>query len=249
MDSPILEDLAVEQAVLDDLVSGLDEKQWVTPTPAAGWRIRDQIAHLAMFDDVAVTSLTGGGEARFAEIIAAVADGETAFIDTPAGDMSSNEVLSAWRQARAGELEAFRRIAPTARVPWGPNLMAAASLCTARLMETWAHGLDCFAALGVEPVDTDRLRHVCHITYQAIPHALVQAGVPMPGTIDDLVVEVSSPGGDTWRFGRPGASNRIDGTAGEFARVGVRRMPLEESTLRAHGPLAEAALPNLKAYL
>jgi uncharacterized protein (TIGR03084 family) len=249
MDSPLIDDLADEQAVLDDLVSGLDDAQWTTPTPAAGWSVLDQIAHLAMFDDVTITSLTGGGEARFAEIIAAVAAGESAFIDTPAGDMSSTEVLSAWRQARCGELEAFRRIAPTARVPWGPNLMAVASLCTARLMETWAHGLDCFTALGVKPVDTDRLRHVCHITYQAIPYALMQAGVPTPGTTDDLVVEVSSPGGDLWRFGRPDAANRIDGTAAEFARVGVRRMPLAESALRAHGPLAEAALPNLKAYL
>lgn len=249
MDSLVLDDLVAEQAVLDNLVYGLDDAQWVTPTPAAGWSVRDQIAHLAMFDDVATTSLTGGGEARFAEIIAAVASGDAAFIDEPAGDRPGNEVLSAWRQARDAELAAFRRIDPTTRVPWGPNLMSAVSLCTARLMETWAHGLDCFMALGVEPVDTDRLRHVCHITYQAIPYALMQSGVPRPATIDDLVVEVSSPGGAMWRFGRSDAPNRIDGTAAEFARVGVRRMPLEESALRAHGPLAEAALPKLKAYL
>ncbi|MEO7007161.1 MAG: maleylpyruvate isomerase family mycothiol-dependent enzyme [Terrimesophilobacter sp.] len=249
MESLVLDDLVAEQAVLDGLVQSLDEPQWMTPTPAAGWSVRDQIAHLAMFDDVATTSLTGGGEVRFAEIIAAVAAGNTAFIDSPAGGRPGSEVLSAWRQARDGELAAFRRIDPTTRVPWGPNLMSAMSLCTARLMETWAHGLDCFAALGVEPVDTDRLRHVCHITYQAIPYALMQSGVPEPGTIDDLVVEVASPGGTLWRFGRSDAPNRIDGTAAEFARVGVRRMPLAESSLRAYGPLAEMALPKLKAYL
>lgn len=249
MESLILDDLAAEQAILDDLVGGLDEAQWGTPTPAAGWSIRDQIAHLAMFDDVAISSLTGGGEARFAEILAALASGDTAITDTPAGVRPGDEVLSAWRLARNGQLAAFRRIDPGTRVPWGPNLMSAVSLCTARLMETWAHGLDCFTALGVEPVDTDRLRHVCHITYLAIPYALVQSGVSRPDTIDDLVVEVSSPGGAVWRFGRRDAPNRIDGTAAEFARVGVRRMALAASDLRAHGPLAEVALSNLKAYL
>ncbi|OBG02612.1 hypothetical protein A5772_07345 [Mycolicibacter sinensis] len=245
----ILDDLTAEQAILDDLVHSLDEARWVTPTPAEGWSVRDQIAHLAMFDDVATTSLTGGGEARFAEILAAVNSGDTGFIDTPAGDRPGAEVLSAWRQARDGAAVAFRRIDPTTRVPWGPNLMSAVSLCTARLMETWAHGLDCFAALGVQPVDTNRLRHVCHITYRAIPYALLRSGVAKPAAIDDLVVEVSSPEGAIWRFGRWGAPNRIDGTASEFARVGVRRMRLEESALRAQGPLAEVALRNLKAYL
>ncbi|MDQ2635529.1 MAG: maleylpyruvate isomerase family mycothiol-dependent enzyme, partial [Actinomycetota bacterium] len=187
--------------------------------------------------------------ARFAEIMAAVASGDTAFIAAPAENIPGNEVLSSWRQARDDELAALRRIDSAARVPWGPNLMSAVSLCTARLMETWAHGLDCFAALGVEPVDTDRLRHVCHITYRAIPHALMESGVSRPDTINDLVVEVSSPGGAMWRFGRGNAPNRINGTAAEFARVGVRRMRLEDSALRAHGPLAEAALPHLKAYL
>jgi uncharacterized protein (TIGR03084 family) len=117
-------------------------------------------------------------------------------------------------------------------------------------METWAHGLDCFTALKVEPVDTDRLRHVCHITYRAIPHAFRDAGQPMPGHIDDLVVEVTSPSGDLWRFGPPSASQRIKGTAGDFARVGVRRKRLADArSLEGQGELAWRALPILKAYL
>ena len=117
-------------------------------------------------------------------------------------------------------------------------------------METWAHGLDCFMALCVEPADGERLRHVCHIAYRAIPNALLQAGLTMPAPLDDLVVEVRSPTGALWRFGRQGAPNRIEGTAGEFARVGVRRMSLSQAiSLCAKGPLAELALPHLKAYL
>lgn len=248
--APILDDLIAEQAVLNDLVSGLDESQWSTPTPARGWSVRDQIAHLALFDDVATASLTGTGARRFADLYAAMGAGDTEFIDAPSGGRSGAEVLAAWQQARLGEVEAFRAIDPDARVPWGPNLMAPLSLCTARLMETWAHGLDCFAALDIAPADGDRLRHVCHITYRAIPNALMQNDLSMPAPITDLVVEVVSPAGALWRFGRSDASNRIEGTAAEFARVGVRRMSLgEAATLRARGPLAELALANLKAYL
>ena len=250
MSSSIVDDLAAEQTALDELVRNLDEEQWGTPSTAAGWSVRDEIGHLAFFDEVAVASLRGEGEARFAELDAAMRAGDADFIRSPGAGRSGREVLAQWRRARTAEVRAFRRIDPGARVPWGPNGMAATSLCTARLMETWAHGLDCFMALGVQPVDTERLRHVCHIAYRAIPNALLQAGVAMPAPLDDLVVEVSSPTGELWRFGRAEAPNRIDGTAAEFARVGVCRVRLEDATsLRANGPLAESALPHLKAYL
>jgi uncharacterized protein (TIGR03084 family) len=134
--------------------------------------------------------------------------GDTDFIRSPGEGRSGRELLACWRQARTAEVEAFRRIDPGARIPWGPNRMTAASLCTARAMETWAHGLDCFVALGVEPVDGGWLRHVCHIAYRAIPHALSQAGVAMSAPLDDLVVEVRSPTGELWRSGRQDAPNR-----------------------------------------
>ena len=250
MDSAIVDDLAAEQAALDDLVADLDEGQWATASPAAGWNVRDEIAHLAFFDDVALAALTGRGESRFAELEAAMRSGAPGFVRSPGEGRSGREVLAWWREARSSAVEAFRRVDPTERVPWGPNRMAAASLCTARLMETWAHGLDCFIALDAQPVDGERLRHVCHIAYRAIPNALLQAGIAMPTPLDDLVVEVCAPAGELWRFGRKDAPNRIEGSASEFARVGVRRMSLGDAiTLRATGPFAEAALPHLKAYL
>lgn len=67
MDSSIVDDLAAEQAALDDLVRNLDEEQWAIPSPAAGWNVRDEIAHLAFFDDVAVKSISGEGEARYSK--------------------------------------------------------------------------------------------------------------------------------------------------------------------------------------
>jgi uncharacterized protein (TIGR03084 family) len=253
MDEPIVDDLVAEQEALDALVAGIDEEAWMTATPARPWDVNDQISHLAFWDEIAVASLTGGGEERFQRMAQLDEDGRSeadTVLDRPASGRPGAEVLAWWRGARTAEADAFRAIDPKARVPWGPNLMAASSLCTARLMEIWAHGLDCFAALGAEPTDTDRIRHVCHITYRAIPHAFHDAGIVMPGALGELVVEVTSPTGALWRYGSSAATQRIEGAAGEFARVGVRRMELADATtLHATGPLAEAALKTLKAYL
>src|SRR5215472_17287870 len=66
-------DLAAETAVARDLVAGLDEAGWHTPTPATGWDIADQIAHLAYFDEIAVRSAV-----RPAEFRAALAEAQAA---------------------------------------------------------------------------------------------------------------------------------------------------------------------------
>ena len=55
---PICDDLLAEHADLDALVAVLSEEQWSTPTPAAGWTVRDQISHLWFFDQRALLALT-----------------------------------------------------------------------------------------------------------------------------------------------------------------------------------------------
>jgi uncharacterized protein (TIGR03084 family) len=251
VDAALVDELTAEQDSLDALVASLDEDRWATPTPAVGWNVRDQIAHLAFFDDVARASLVADDDRSFRDLLREERrhrpDGLGA---APGAGSSGADVLSWWRTARRAEVAELRRLDGARRVVWGPNRMAATSLCTARLMETWAHGLDCYAALGVDPVDTNRLRHVCHITYRAIPHGMRDAGLAMSAPLEQLLVEVTAPDGQLWQFGSPDAPQRITGKAGELARVGVRRLALAEATtLRAEGPFAEAALGALKAYL
>jgi len=54
----LLVDLAAESADLDTRVAVLDEAGWSTPTPAAGWDVRDTINHLAATDADALLALT-----------------------------------------------------------------------------------------------------------------------------------------------------------------------------------------------
>mgnify|MGYP006137999481 CR=1 FL=1 len=54
----VVSDLAIEGDVLDELVAPLDADGWHTPTPAEGWDVAHQIAHLAWTDEVAVKAAT-----------------------------------------------------------------------------------------------------------------------------------------------------------------------------------------------
>src|SRR5258708_4837754 len=67
-----LVDPAAEHAALDALVAPLDAAAWETPTPAEGWAVRDQVAHLAYFDGEARRAITDpdGFSAGLADIAA-----------------------------------------------------------------------------------------------------------------------------------------------------------------------------------
>src|SRR5579875_1683943 len=45
----LCDDLRAEHDSLVAVVSAIDEKGWSTPTPAAGWDVRDTISHLTFF--------------------------------------------------------------------------------------------------------------------------------------------------------------------------------------------------------
>lgn len=247
----LVDDLAAEQTTLDALVDGRSEADWRLPSAAAGWSIADSIAHLAMSDEMAIESVEGRGEAHFKQVMADP-DGALARQNEAAAARTGAEVLAWWREARAGMVAGLRGLPDgKARLYWGIGEMSASSFATARLMECWAHGLDCFAGLGVEPVDTARIRHVCFLGYRTLPYAFDFAGAQPPAPLTELRVELTAPDGATeWKFGDPGAPQVIEGAAGEWARVAVRRMPLADAhTLVAKGRLAEEALSVAKAYL
>ena len=52
--APIVDDLRAESDALDELVADLPAQRWTTATPAAGWTVAHQIAHLLWTDRVAL---------------------------------------------------------------------------------------------------------------------------------------------------------------------------------------------------
>ena len=113
------------------------------------------------------------------------------------------------RLARSREqvAEAFATLEDGDRVPWGGRRMAARPLLIARLMEVWAHGVDCFAALSRPVVPSPRLRHIAWLGTARCRTHLRSAGVTPPADPAQLRLEVRSPDGTRSRgFGPSGRS-------------------------------------------
>jgi uncharacterized protein (TIGR03084 family) len=241
-------DLAAEQDVLLSLLGDIDDDDWLRPTPARGWDVRDTVSHLAHTDETAIDTMTGGPHPLNLE------SGRFATPDdyTLAGclrgrRLSGREVRAWWERTSAREREVIDALEPGFRVPWGLG-MSPPAFVTARLMETWAHSLDVHTALGVRLLDTDRLRHVAWIGYRALPYAYSVAGQDPPA--DPVRVELTGPHGDVWRLGPDDAPAVIRGPAGEFCRLFVQRLDRADATgLIADGAAADAALAVARAYL
>ena len=246
----LIDDLRAEQANLDDLLITLEDVQWFKLTPGGVWDIRDTINHLSLMDGVAHACVEGRGEEAFARIWDIPAGDRNTRLVEPWRTFAPSEVLARWRENRERLNEALLRCAPSQPLFWAKGFMSARSFATARLMECWSHGLDCFMAVDVPPVDTDRLRHVCHLGYRALPYAFQIHRRVMPAPLTDLRIEVIAPSGTRWVFGSESASQCITGSASEWARVAVRRLSVADArTLSAKGPLAEQALEVAQAYV
>ena len=234
----IVNDLEAEQAALAKVLEGLSGADWGTQTPAERWSVHDQVSHLAYFDEAATRAMQDG-DAFAAEVQEMMKDPGNFEATTLKRGRSStvDDLLAWWRSASSGLVAAAREVDPTDRVPWYGPAMSPASFITARLMETWAHGLDIVDAVGAERPDTDRLRHVAFIGVRARPYSYSVRGMQAPST--PVRVELTSPSGETWVLGDPDATDVIRGTATDFCRVATQRRHVADTDLEVHGEAAE----------
>jgi uncharacterized protein (TIGR03084 family) len=240
----ICADLAAEHAALDELVASLSEADWLTPTPAANWAIRDQVSHLWFFDQRALLALTDADGFR-TDMEWLFANGGTDASVAPGRSMSGTELLASWRADRSRLLEASRSVDPSARIPWYGPAMAARSFVTARLMETWAHGQDVADALGVTRLPTARLRHVAHIGVRARPFSYAINSMPVPEA--PVYVALTGPDGDVWEWGEP-SDDRVTGNALDFCLVVTQRRHVADTDLAVHGPAASEWISIAQAF-
>lgn len=245
----LLDDLAAEQAALDAVLGQMTDAQWDRPSHAPGWLVRDQVTHLAHVDEVATLAITDA-EAFRADAVAA----RTA-VDRQAYEarylargraMRPPALCAWWREAAVKLVAAARALDPKARLPWyGPD-MGALSFVTARLMETWSHGLDVVDVVDVPRPDTDRLRHVVFLGVRTREFSYAARGL-QPDTTP-VYLELVSPSGATWTYGDAAAENRIKGTATDFCRVVTQRRNVADTNLQVTGPAAREWMQVAQAF-
>ncbi|MDQ6850632.1 MAG: TIGR03084 family metal-binding protein [Actinomycetota bacterium] len=245
--APVLADLIVEADNLDAIVGGLSEAAWATPTPAPGWTIAHQIAHLAWTDDIARLAATD--PASFRARLDDMPVHQDGYVDRVARERAqqpAERVLSGWREGRAALADALRAIPERTRLPWFGPPMSATSMATARLMETWAHGQDVADTLGVLRVPTERLRQVAHIGVRTRDFAYLVHGSAPPA--EPFRIELMAPSGQTWTWGPHDAVQRVTGPALDFCLLVTQRRNRRDLALTATGAEADGWLDIAQAF-
>jgi uncharacterized protein (TIGR03084 family) len=243
----ILNDLSDEHRALEALVADLDDKGWETETPAEGWNVRDQIGHLAFFDEQAALALSDAE--GFAENLKVIAADVGAYMDRSVQkgrELGNQGTLEWWRSARGEMLGASKGVDPKARIPWYGPPMSPASFFSARMMETWAHAQDVADALGLERTTGSRIRHVAHLCVLSRRHSYAVNGMDDPTT--DVFVVLGGPEGETWSWGEHHAADRISGTAEEFCLVVTQRRHPDDTQLVVEGDEARLWMSVAQAY-
>jgi uncharacterized protein (TIGR03084 family) len=244
--SEILTDLHEESAELDRQVAGLSDAEWRRETPAPGWTIAHQIAHLTSTDRAAIASATDPAE--FDSWLAAAAADPGGFVDAATVEALAEPavLLERWRDSRAALAAALTAAPRDARLPWFGTTMSPASTATARLMETWAHGEDVCDTLGRPRLPTGRLRHVAHLGVRTMAFSFMVHGRPVPDA--PVFVELTGPDGETWAYGPPDADNRVTGPALDFCLLVTQRRHRGDLALEATGPVADEWLDVAQAF-
>jgi uncharacterized protein (TIGR03084 family) len=243
----IYADLKAEGAELDQLVASLDESQWELPTPAPGWTVAHQIAHLASIFSLA--ALAAAQPDSFQALTAQLSDDfeeNVAAALQPYLASPTAELLAKWREERAKVEAAVAAVPPDQMVPWLVRPLPCAVLAAAGMTELFAHGQDIADAVGVPLERTDRIRHIAEFATRTWDFGYLARGLNPPAQTFRFVL--AAPSGAWWEFGPTEATQQVTGPAVDFCLLATRRRHRDDLALTASGPDADHWLNIAQAY-
>ncbi len=239
--------LTAECDELDELLAGLDEAQWQLPTPAPGWTIRHQVAHLAATFRMA--GLSAADPDAFIALMERLDRNFTVNVANALGEYLSDppEVLfGRWQAERSTAVKALAAVPGDQLVPWLVNPLPPAILTMAGMMEAFAHGQDIADALGVRRTRSDRIRFLVSFAVRTWDFGYLARNEARPNV--EFRFELTAPSGAAWQFGPENSTQRISGPAEDFCLLVTRRRHRDDLALTATGAEAEHWLDIAQAY-
>ncbi|MEQ1787185.1 MAG: maleylpyruvate isomerase family mycothiol-dependent enzyme [Acidimicrobiales bacterium] len=242
--------LAEQQDELAGLLTGLDDDRWARPSACEGWSVADVVLHLAQTNEMAAASARGRLPAVMDELTEGLPPAQD--VDDGADKMVARDrhvgaaaIHARWRRSCTDLREALLACQPGDRLLWMVGDLAARTLGTTRLAETWIHTGDVAHGLGVVLEPADRLRHVARLAWRTIPYAFSREGLEPPGPV---AFALTAPSGAEWSFGEPGAPTVIRGLGIDLCRVASRRVAPADTSLTAEGPDGDAVLSLVRTW-
>jgi uncharacterized protein (TIGR03084 family) len=231
-------------AVLDEAGGDMRARR----TPAVGWDIGMQLAHLAHGEELAALALTNT-DAFTARTQGLMSGDLEANVNAEMGslrELDQARLVAAWDTAAADLEEALGGRDATDRVSWVAGPMSLASFVRARVMETFAHGQDVRDGLDVPAPATPRVRHVAYLGVRTRDFSYTIRGREAPDR--PVRVELAAPDDDVWTWGPDDAIERIEGPAVDFALVVTRRRHPADTALRIAGDAATEWMQLAQCY-
>ncbi len=244
-----LGDLIAEQATVDALVQDFTEEDWnKMASYCTHWKLKDVIAHIAMFDYCAAELLNGRGES-VNQVADEFSEQDEHYHVMKAQDWTGEEILRWWREQRTIMNASFMEGGPKGRVPWAAGIppMGNRSLVSARLMELWAHSVDIYDALGLEPVVKDRIASTLFLSWQGRPVMYARYDLEFDPE-EPMYLELTLPSGAIWAKGDPESPNFIKGSAKDWALVAIRRRNWMDTELQVEGEAARTYANIVQTY-
>ncbi|MFC4144670.1 TIGR03084 family metal-binding protein [Micromonospora mangrovi] len=243
----VVADLIAEGDRFDGLLTEPAAAGWDRPTPAPGWRVRHQYAHLTSVFRLGRLATTAPD--RFLETVTRLGPDFDTVIDKMLAefvDEPPETLLQRWRAERSRSQQALADAAPGLLVPWLARPMPVAMLASAALMELFAHGQDLADGLGLRRVHTDRLRHVAAFAMTNHDYGYAVRGLTPPGV--PFRFELTMPSGAVWTYGPADAAQRVSGPMVDFCLLVTRRRHRDDLALTATGVEADRWMSIAQAY-
>jgi len=228
------------------LVAGLEPDRWALPTPAPGWTVLHQVAHLAATFEL--FGLAAGDPAAFQELTARLSPDFDADVEAALQRylVAPSALLELWRTELASGVNALAAVPSSQLVPWVVRPMPPGMLARAGLMELFGHGQDIADTLGIRPVRTDRIRYLVEFAIRSWDFGYLARGLAPPPV--RFRYELTAPSGARWTFGSEDAGQKITGPALDFCLLVSRRRHRADLAITATGPEADRWIDLAQAY-
>jgi len=241
-------DFGAESAALARFLERLAPGDWERPTGFKGWSANDILVHLHVWNlaqDLALRD-ADAFRAQVGAMAQAIREGRARSFEAARVAARGPELLRLWADQAADMAVRWEGVDPKRRLPWAGPDMSARSAMSARQMETWAHGLAIWDALGEDRPETDRIRNIVHLGVTAFGWSFKVHGKPVPEALPRL--HLTAPSGTIWDYGEDGGPDRISGPAADFARVVTQTRNIADTALVVEGPVARAWMAQAQCF-